>query len=142
MYLNQYLQDQNFLALIAAAAAYWSLGALWFGPIFGKSWSAEWKNQGTTIERPDGRTMAGMMIGHLIYVTVITFALSYIVFITGCIMIPAAVKMGGLIGLCISFASLASTYIWTNRSWKLLMLDGLYHTAGVMCATLILSQWR
>jgi hypothetical protein len=27
-------------------------------------------------------------------------------------------------------------------SRKLLMLDGLYHTAGVMCATLILSQWR
>jgi len=139
---EQYLEDQNFLALIAAAIAYWGIGSLWFGPLFGKIWMAELGKNNITIQRPESKAFAGMMISSFIYNLLTTFAISYLVFNPGSILIPAALKMGALLGVCISFASLGVTYLWVSRTWKLLLIDGSYHVAGVMAATLILSQWR
>lgn len=139
---EQYLQDQNFLALAVATLAYWAIGSLWFGPVFGKAWMAELEKNQIKISRPDSKAFAGMMISSFIYNLLTCFALSYLVFNTGSILLPAALKIGALLGVCVSFASLGVTYLWVSRTWKLLLIDGSYHIAGVMAATLILSQWR
>lgn len=139
---EQYLKDQNFLALAAAALAYWMIGAIWFMPLFGKAWVAESEKAGPMPERPDTKTMMGYMIAQFIYGLLICFALSYIVFNTGSIMLPAAIKMGALLGACISFATLGSAYTWSTKSTKLLIIDGGYHIAASVVACIILSQWR
>lgn len=139
---NQYLQDQNFLAMVIAGIAYWAIGAVWFSFLFGKPWMAELEKAGMKIQRPDSKEFTGMMIGTFIYIILIVFALSYIVFITGCVNLSAALKMGALIGLCISWTSIGVTYTWVKRSMKLLALDAGYHSVGVMVATIILSLWK
>lgn len=139
---NQYLQDQNWLALIAAGFAYFLIGAMWFSVIFGKIWMQEQEKQGTRIEKPSPSEFGGMMIGNFIYNMLIAFGLSYIIFITGCIRFESALKMGALIGTCISFSTLGATYIWVKKSMKLLVLDAGYHFAGVLAASLILGLWR
>jgi hypothetical protein len=139
---NQYLQDQNWLALILATLAYWTVGAAWFSFLFGKTWMAEQEKNGTRIERPSKQEFMGMMIGNFIYNLLIVFGISYIVFITGCIRFDSALKMGALIGVCISFSTLGSNYIWVKKSMKLLLLDGGYHAAGSIIAALILGLWR
>jgi len=139
---NQYLQNQNFMALIVAVIAYWAIGAVWFSALFGKPWMAELQKAGTTIEKPGSKEFAGIMIGTFIYCILIVFALSYIIFITGCNHFASAFKMGALIGVCISWATLGITYTWVKRSMKLLAIDAGYHAVGVVVASLILGLWR
>lgn len=139
---NQYLQDQNWLALIVATLTYFAIGALWFSVIFGNMWMKEQEKHGTRIEKPSSQEFMGMMIGNVIYNLLVTFAISYIIFITGCIRFESAFKMGALIGFCISWGTLGATYIWVKRSMKLLVLDAGYHAVGVLAASLILGLWR
>lgn len=139
---NQYLQDQNFLALAVAALVNWIIGSAWFSILFGKPWMQEVEKTGYKLEKPSSKEFGGMMIGTFIYTLVITFALSYIIFVTGCINFASALKMGALIGLCISWATIGITYTWVKRSMKLLAIDAGYHTVGVIAASLILGLWR
>ena len=138
---NQYLQTQNFLALFVAGLAYLAIGFFW-SALFGKPWMAEMEKIGTKMNKPDTKEMLGMMIGTYIYNLLIAFALSYIIFVTGSITFMAALKMGALIGLCISWTTLGITYTWVRRSMKLLALDAGHHVVGTIAASLILALWR
>jgi hypothetical protein len=140
---EQYLQQLHVPALITAILAYWLLGMVWMIPgLFGNIWMKELKNHGVSVEKPEQREMAGIMLGSFIYNGVITFGVSYITFITGTVNLAAAVKMGALLGVCFAFTSIGITYTWERRSMKNLLIDGGYHASGIGLATIILSLWH
>jgi hypothetical protein len=138
---NQYLDQLNFIALLVTALGYWLLGLLWF-TIFGKRWQKEVEEHGITVSRPSGSEMSGMMIGTLIYAILVCFAVSYLLFISQTNNATAALKLGALVGACISIASLGITYIWEKRSFANLAIDGGYHLTGVILAAEILTLWH
>lgn len=139
---QQYLQTQNFLALLVSALVYWGIGAVWFSALFGKAWMKEHELLGRTIERPDKKEFGGMMAGTFIYNVLIVFAVSYIIFITGSIRPMAAFKMGCLLGACLIWTSIGVTYTWERKSMKHLAIDAGYHFAGVLASSMILALWR
>lgn len=139
---NQYLQQLNIVALAASGVLYWALGMLWYSVLFGKAWKTALASTGLNLENPEKKEMAGMMIGSLLYNYLTVFAVSYLVFITGCVNLAAAVKMGGLLGACIAWTSIGTVYTWEKRSLKHLAIDGGYHVFGITMCSVILALWR
>lgn len=139
---EQYLQNLNIPALLVSALAYFSLGSVWFSGLFGKAWMAELEKQGKTIEKPGQKEMLGMMIGSFIYNLLTVFAVSYVIFISQTTTLPAALKMGALLGSCIAWTAIGTTYTWEKRSFRHLAIDGGYHFCGVMIAALVMTLWH
>ncbi|MBL7811582.1 MAG: DUF1761 domain-containing protein [Bacteroidetes bacterium] len=139
---ENYLQNQNWLALICGALAQFLIGSVWFSGLFGPMWAKELEKHGTKIERPDTKGLMGLMIGSLIYNLITTFGISYVVYVTGCANFTAGLKMGALLGVCLAFATLGGTYLWQSRSNRLLLLDGGNHVLGIVVCTVLLSVWK
>ncbi len=140
--LENYLIHINWLGFAMAAAAYWVIGSLWYSVLFGKAWTAELAKNNISIGQPDGKEVGGKMIGTFMYSAVAVFALNYLVWISGSVNLQAGLKLGAFAGLCIGFTPMAVAYLWVNRSFKLLLIDGMYHVAGMTAAGALLAWWR
>jgi hypothetical protein len=133
------LTHLNYLAVAVSAVAYFALGAIYFNPkVMGTKWMEGHKLSAPTEE--DKKNM-GKMMG-------MTFVLCLIACVgIGClvqIIIPSnmvlAVKIGLLSGLFASL-SLAMSYIYTKKSFQLIIIDSAYHIIGMVLASLIQFAW-
>ena len=100
------------------------LGAIWYGPMFGKAWMAE---HGFTEEQLTKDFNPGKTYG-------ITFVLGFIAaYVFGMFLGTApgmgfAVGAGAAAGLFWVAFGLATNYLFSRHSVKLMLIDGGYHT--------------
>ena len=136
------LQHLNWLAVIASTLAYFSLGAIWFGPIFGKMWM---KGHGITppTEEEKKNMNMGMMMGMSFVKTFVLVVLSaYIVRIInyhGDLM--TALKIGAVLGGIAAFP-IGINYIFMKKPFYAWVLDAGYHAVGIVMISAILSCWK
>ena len=136
------IQNLNWLAVIVSALAYFALGAIWFGPVFGKMWM---KGHGITppTEEEKKNMNMGMIFGMSFLKTVVMVVLtSYIVMIinyNGNMM--TALKIGVVLGGISSFPT-GINYLFLKKPFSIWVLDGGYHACGVIITSIIMSVWR
>jgi hypothetical protein len=136
------LQHLNWLAVAVSAIAYFSLGAVWFGPVFGKMWM---KGHGITppTEEEKKNMNIGMMMGMSFVKTVVMVILTaYVVMIInyqGDLM--TALKIGAVLGGIASFPT-GINYLFLRKPFSIWVLDGGYHACGVILTSVIISLWR
>lgn len=132
----------NWLAVFAASLAFFGLGVLWYGPLFGRAWqravalsSAELKDGGT----------AGLMVSAFIMTFIVAVGMA--IFLHG----PGGhtefnASYGALIGLMIGiFFILPSTVmnaIFARRPLSLILIDGFYHITANTLIGFILGTWH
>ena len=126
----------NYWAILAAAISAFLLGGLWYSKaLFGRTWSVE-----------NGSPKAGE--GHPAKVFGIAFLFSLIGAIAfACLIGPApaletAVKAGALAGFGVAATSFGINYQFANRSFKLWLIDGGYHTLQFIVFGVILGLWH
>ncbi len=136
------LQHLNWLAVAASAIAYFCIGAVWFGPVFGKMWM---KGHGITppTEEEKKQMNMGMILGMSFVKTFLMVILTaYVVMIInykGDMM--TALKIGAVLG-GISAFPIGINYIFLKKPIYIWALDGGYHAVGVIITSIILSVWR
>lgn len=125
----------NHWAVLLAAVSSFMLGGLWYSPVlFGNAWNAE--NGG----------MQGA--GHPARVFGVSFLFSLLAaaaFATLLGPAPAlsrALAMGLMVGFACVAASFGINYQFANRSFKLWLIDGGYHTAQFVLFGLVLGLWH
>ncbi len=129
--------DINYLAVLTAAASSFLLGGLWYSPaLFGNVWNRE---AGAPPKGEGGHP--GKVFGMAIVFAVIA-AFAY-----ACVMpVPAdwqaALLQGLAVGAGLVAASFGINYAFANRSTKLLLIDGGYHTVQFGLYGVILGLWR
>ena len=136
------LQHLNWLAIAVSAIAYFALGAIWFGPLFGKMWM-----QGHGISLPSEEERKNMNMGKIfgmsfIKTVVMVILTAYVVMIinyNGNMM--TALKIGAVLG-GISAFPIGINYLFMKKPFSIWALDGGYHFCGVMMTALIVSVWR
>jgi hypothetical protein len=138
----------NYLAVLGAAAAAVVLGALWFGPLFGKIWM---KEMGFTKEdmekgKTDPAAQKAMMKSYLLvavgalitaYVMAhsLTFAMSYLNS-TG----PQAALMGAFWNwLGFTAPALMGSVLWEGKSWKYWAVVAGYYLVSFAIMAVILT---
>lgn len=129
------MQGINIWAVIVAAASSFLLGGLWYGPMFGKAWMSA---AGVTEEKTGHP--AKVFGGAFVFSLLAAAAFAY--FLGPRPVLSSALCTGTLVGFCFVAASFAINYLFAQRSLKLWLIDGGYHTLQFVLFGLVLGLWH
>lgn len=121
------LATLNWLAIIAATASAFVLGGIWYGPIFGKAWMAEFGfNEEELAKRHPGKVFGSAIL--------LTFlAASVLAVIIGPMpTLMKGVHWGLIIGIGPVSMLMGVNYSFEQRSIKLFMINALYATLSLV----------
>ncbi len=115
----------SWLAVVVATVLSFGLGALWYGPLFGKAWMAE---HGTTPEE----LMEGFNPAKTYGATFVLAGLSALLFgafIGEAPDLARSIGWGVAVGLIWVSGALGTIYLFERRTLRLFLINGGYHTA-------------
>lgn len=138
-FLSKVLSHVNILAVIASGVAFWILGALWFGLLFGKIWSSELEKLGMKIN-PGG--MAAKSIYTLVLELLVAFGCAVLIWLIGIETVPQAIRLGLGVGIFLAAFPMMIAYGWESRPMKLVLIDVLYPVLGITICMVILTLWK
>ncbi|MEZ5708975.1 MAG: DUF1761 domain-containing protein [Blastomonas sp.] len=124
----------NWLAIGAAALSAFLLGAVWYGPLFGKKWQAL---VGLDDEQVKAAPMARILGGS--FVLSLIAAAVFALFLGPDPEIGFALGAGASAGLCWVAASFGINYLFAQRPIGLFLIDGGYHTLQFTLYGLVLG---
>lgn len=134
--MGELLANINWWAAILGGAAYFAIGAIWYGPIFGKAWMAEQDMQ----EHPE--EPEPILFGYTLILQIIC-GISLAIF-AGALDIHSALS-GLYLGLAASAGFVATTVgvngVYNDMSLRLFFIDAGYHLVGFAAAGAIIGAW-
>ncbi len=136
-----YPVEINYLAAFVAALCVFALGALWYGPLFGKAWLASQTVSAEDLKAGSGsmaRTFGLSLAAYL----VMALTLGMFVFLIN----PPDLSRGLWLAavLCVGFAlpgTLTSVLYSTNKM-TLFWINGGYQLASFLLMGTVLTLWR
>jgi hypothetical protein len=131
----------NWLAVLASAAAYFMLGAVWYSKsLFGSKWA---ELVGLNMNNPDkNKGMAKMMAGTFLLIIIACIGIAMLVYRLDLLVLSSALKLGFTTGICFATTAVAISFIYESRPTGLYFIDCGYHLAGHIIAAIILVMWR
>ncbi|HWT14548.1 MAG TPA: DUF1761 domain-containing protein [Patescibacteria group bacterium] len=129
------MPEVNLLAVIAAAVSSFLLGGLWYSPaLFGKTWQVEAK-------APDQPGHPGKVFGGALVLSLLA-AYVFALFLGPKPELAFATGAGAAAGFCWVAAGFGINYLFAQRSFKLWLIDGGYHTLQFTLYGLVLGAWH
>ena len=136
----------TYLAVLGAAVASMVVGALWYGPLFGKKWIAL---SGMTKEAMESAKSKGMgklyalgFVGSLVMSYVLAHALVFASSYTETSGLPAGLMVGFWNWLGFVAPVTLSSVLWENKSWALWFLNNSYYVVSLLIMGAILAVWQ
>ena len=126
----------NWLAIVAAAVSAFVLGGLWYGPLFKHAWCREAGMD------PDAKPGHPARVFGTAFVAALFAAFAFAWFLGPRPEVHKAVHAGLMVGLAFVAMSFAINYAFAQRSLKLWLIDGGYHTLQFVLYGLILGLWH
>ncbi|MFN3842845.1 MAG: DUF1761 domain-containing protein [Rehaibacterium terrae] len=127
------MTEINVWAVLVAAVSAFLLGGLWYGPLFGKAWIRE---SGADPQKGHpGKVFGGAFVLSLIA------AYAFAMFL-GKLPLAEAAFYGFVAGLCWVATSFGINYLFAQRSLKLFLIDGGYHTLQFTLYGVVLGAWH
>jgi len=138
---TSYFASINWLAVLVAAIAYFSLGALWFSkPVFGTRWVALHK---INMDDPEVKKGVGaIMFGSFLLMLLATIGLAILVARFHFYEAISGVKLGLFTGICFASTAISVTYLYIKKPLASHFIDNLYHIVGQVIAAIILCVWK
>ncbi|WP_343519197.1 DUF1761 domain-containing protein [Sphingomonas sp.] len=113
----------HWLAVLAAAVAGFAVGALWYGPLFGRAWMAE---RGITREDAAKANMP-LVFGMAFALNLIaSFVLDHVLGTYGAPDLGLSVMIAGGIALGFIVTSIGVNYLFSRMSMRLFLIDAGY----------------
>lgn len=131
----------NWIAVGAAALAYFFLGALWYSKLlFSKKWIAYNK---IDVNAPDAKKGMGLMFGgSLLMMFISSLAIAILaerLDLKGCWL--SGLKLGAFVSVCFNVTSMAINYLYEKKPFGLLLINGAYQVIGSSIAGIIICSW-
>jgi Protein of unknown function (DUF1761) len=116
----------NGLAVVLGAAAFFVVGAVWYGVLFGKAWQRE---TGVT-QAPSGAALARIMVGTLLCELLVASTLGHLIARTH--PAPQVVMMMALgFALTVMIPAIGINYLHQRKSLTLFAIDAGHLIAGM-----------
>jgi hypothetical protein len=119
--------DVSLVATVVGALLGFFLGALWYGPLFGKAWLAENR---FTPEVMEGikQTFSPLKVygGTFVLGLISSYAFGVVIGPRPALSVALLVGLGA--GACWVAAAFASTYLWEFKTLRHFLINGGYHT--------------
>lgn len=126
----------NWLAVLVAAGSAFVLGGLWYGPLFKHAWCREAGIDAAAAPKHPARVFGTA------FVAAFVAAAAFAWFIGPAPGLHHAVCAGALAGLAMVAMSFGINYAFAQRSFKLWLIDGGYHTLQFTLYGLIIGLWQ
>jgi hypothetical protein len=138
---TSYFADINWLAVLVAAIAYFSLGAIWFSkPVFGGKWVALHQ---INMDDPEAKKGVGViMFGSFILMLLATVGLAILVVRFQFYEVISGIKLGLFTGVCFASTAISVTFLYIKKPLAIHFIDNLYHVVGQIIAAIILCVWK
>jgi len=133
---SQGIASIQWIAVIVAAIAGFPLGALWYGPLFGKAWMAE---TGITTERAKQANMVKIYGTTLLLNLVIATSLA--MFIGPAADLQNGLFAGFMAGFTFVAAAFGITYLFEFRSFRLWAINAGFQVVVFTVMGAILGIW-
>jgi hypothetical protein len=129
----------NYAAVVVAAIAYWVLGALWYGVLFGKQWMALEK---ISMEQAGSMNPVLPYIITLVLNLLIAYSLAQV-----CIWRNAnTASLGAAVGVLLWVGFVGpityTTYMYEMRPKELFAINVFFSLAGMVMMGAILGAWK
>jgi hypothetical protein len=124
----------EFLNVIAAAAASWIFGAVWYG-MMGKRWMAASGLTEATIDRKNPVPY----VGSFLCAVLVAGMTRHILATSGITSIGGGILTGLGLGLFIAAPWIATNVLFGQRDRSLIWIDGMYPTIGMALMGLVLT---
>lgn len=140
--------DVNYLAVLACGVASMVLGSLWYGPLFGKTWTAimGWdKMSPAQMEEAKKGMMKSYLLtllGALVMAYVLAHSLVFASDYTGTTGIAAGLMVGFLSWLGFVAPFTMNDVLWGQKGWTLWLLNNGYNLAQLLVFGVILALWK
>ncbi|KYG78277.1 MULTISPECIES: DUF1761 domain-containing protein [Roseivirga] len=134
----------NWIAVLVAAVAFFALGAIWYGPVFGKAWQ---KGVGLSDDEMKNANMGKLFGSAFVFALIISVGMAIFFFGFGTDPEnPMDATMGAMYGLMTGiFFILPSTcmnYLFARKSASLMLIDSFYHIIAYTIVGIILGAWH
>ena len=116
--------DINWIGIGAATVSAFVLGGIWYGPLFGKKWQAL---VGLSDDQVKNANMAKIFGGAFVLTFIAAFV--FAMFLGPDITIGQGTAYGASAGLCWVAASFGINYLFAQKPFALLLIDGGYATS-------------
>lgn len=123
--------DVNLVAVFAAAAAFFALGALWYGPLFGAAWKRETGYDGAGAAGPRSNLpAAAIMVLAFLFELLVALMLGHsIARSSGAPHVAMMMALG--FGVTIMVPALGINYLFQQRTGRLFAIDAGYLIVGM-----------
>ena len=128
----------NYLAIAVSAVAYWMLGALWYGVLFGQRWMAL---EGMTMEQAKSMNPVLPYIITLVLNLLIAFVLAQLCLWRNANTAARGAAVGVLLWIGIVGPIVLTTYMYEMRSMELFAINEFYPLVGLCLMGVILGAW-
>src|ERR1700694_4556042 len=128
----------NYLAVVVAAAAYWLLGAVWYGALFGKQWMAL---EHVTPEQASAMNPVLPYIISFVLNLVIAFVLAQICAWRNVNTAARGAALGILIWIGFVGPAAYTTYMFEMRPKQLFAINEFYVLVALCLMGAILGAW-
>ncbi len=135
------LSSVNYLAVIVSAIAAMVLGALWYGPLFGKSWMSASGMTDKKLKEMKSKGMGKSYVLNFISTLVMAYILALFVGITGATTAMAGIALSFWIWLGFMATLTLGSVLWEGRSAKLYFLNNAYNLISLAVMGAILAAW-
>ncbi|HXG45660.1 MAG TPA: DUF1761 domain-containing protein [Gemmatimonadales bacterium] len=128
--------------VLASAAAYWALGALWYSLVFGGVWAAGLAAHGIEIPHPTPRQVGLKLALTFVANVIAASVMGWLVDRVDAATFSGGALVGLLTGTGLAATGLAVAYTWENKPVQLYLVDAGYHVAGLTLLGGILAAWH
>ena len=135
----------NYWAVLGATVVSVVLGALWYGPLFGKKWIAL---SGLTQESLDAQKKKGMAKSYFFMIVgsfVMSYVLAHALIFASTFTQTSGVFAGAMVGFWNWLGFIApvtmATVLWEGKSWKLWFLNNAYYLISLKLMGILLAVW-
>lgn len=124
----------NYTAVVVAAVASFVAGWIWYGPLFGKTWT---KLSGHTMGNKDSmmQSMVIMFVGAL----VTAWVLSAFLKLTGTTTLSASLPVALWAWLGFQAPGALGVVLWEGKSWNLFFLNAAYKLVDLLVIAAVLT---
>lgn len=140
--------DINYLAVLVSTIAFFGLGSLWYGPLFGKQWmdAMGWTEDSLEADKSQSNmalSFGVMFVSSLIMAFVMAHMVPFMMYIypdmSG---FSAGLVTGLTLWFGFVFAYILTAPAFENRPWSYVFINGGYWLVGIVITGIIVGLWR
>ena len=132
----------NWLAVVVAAVVHQALGALWYGPMFGKAWMKSIGKTKEELEQADGPPLPKLLAISALCSLITAFALAVVISLCGEEGIGVGMGIGALTAIGFIATSVVNNALFEDRSKTTVGIYVSYQILGLVLMGAVLGAWQ